>query len=81
MSFSACYLFPFTNSFLTVRAKYPTFIISSISHSDNRKRKRGSELTVVVKVKYTYGYWEEPAKELYSNKYTIKLKKRAVPIL
>lgn len=32
--------------------------------------------TYLVKAKYTYGYWYEPAKEIHSNVFTIKLKKK-----
>lgn len=68
------YFFPLSSDKKYIVNNYTDWGVWEAEHNYLSVRKKNG--IYLVKAKYTYGYWDEPMKELYSNIFTIKLKKK-----
>lgn len=68
------YFFPISRDKKYIVDNYTDWGDWEVEHEYLSVKKKNA--TYLVKSKYTYGYWDEPMRELYSNIFTIELKKK-----
>ena len=68
------YFFPISRDKKYIVDNYTDWGDWEVEHEYLSVKKKNA--TYLVKAKYIYGYWDEPMRDLYSNIFTIKLKKK-----